>query len=443
MSNHMMQILSETDIVTIILLQTFIAFIVVVSIGMFRFSRNPRYKLWSVGCIIFTTSTIFLLLSIDQTLSWTESIGLSGMMLGSYILFDGIHEKIRKNKELLLYLAIVILGLILWFIRISLQLPYQVVFSLPGLFNTFVCWTCARQIRKTEINHSGEFLVLFIGFIILGYSTSLFLIYIILDIEAILILSISSGLIVTGVGMLSYFIRKTSEELTVQYQISQLLSGILNHDIRNYIGSLSSSIEYARGSESDRDSWLELASEIIGSVEEFVSDMRQVMATTTRFRVERDTFVLLEMLNEISTRVEREYNLEKESISVEVPIDLTLLTSRIVKELFWNISDNAFKHGTKTLNFTIENRTQDSVTLVISDCAGGMSSEVREFLNNPNAFSSPIAPGMGLGLILIRGLSLLCSIKVRVEDYVREGSCEGTKYYLTFDNQVQGKKTAT
>jgi signal transduction histidine kinase len=119
-----------------------------------------------------------------------------------------------------------------------------------------------------------------------------------------------------------------------------------------------------------------------------------------------------------------------------VPVDLTLLTCKIVKELLWNISDNAFKHGSETLTINVKDRNADAVTLVVSDHAGGMSPEIREFLNNPNAFSSPIAPGMGLGLILIRGLSLLCGIKVHVTHNTSESGVDGTTYFLTFDYQV-------
>jgi len=433
----MMQILVNIDLLGLIFFESFIALMLIISVGIIRYSRNPRNKLWSGGWIIFTLSASTMILSSGGILVWSDGIGLSGMLLSSLVLLDGIHEKIRKEKELLLYLFAVLLAFALLAIGILLQLGYESVFTLSGLFNTFACWSCARHLQKTEISRSAELGTLFLAFVVLGCSTLLYPFTGYEGMTIIITISISSSLILLGSGMLVFFIRKTSDELTVQYQISQLMSGILNHDIRNYVSSLSTSIEYVKESESEaeRNSWLDLASEIIDSVEEFILGMRRVMSTTTRFRAERDSIILFDVLDEVITRVKREYTLTEGNISIDVPIDLTVLTSMIVKELLWNISDNAFKHNSKILNFTIQNRTRDIVTLGIIDSAGGMPHEVREFLNNPKAFFSSIAPGMGLGIILIRGLSLLCGIDIKVEDNISENCVVGSVYHLTFDCQ--------
>jgi hypothetical protein len=432
----MMQLSINPDILLIIFFESFIALMMFISIGIIRYSRNLRYKLWSIGWIVFTLSASSMTLATGESLLWSDGIGLSGMILSPLILLDGLHERTRKKRELLLYPSIVFLGFAILFVGMLLQLQYAFVFTIPGMFNTYACWSCARQVQKKEISPSAESLILFLGFVVLGLSTLLYPFTIFEGMDIIITISVSSGLILLGSGMLAYFIRKTSEELTVQYQISQLMSGIINHDIRNYVSSLGSCIEYARESESERASWLDYASEIITSVEEFIANMRQIQATTTRFRAERDSLVLLDMLSEVSTRVEREYNQAKGCIVIEVPADLTVLTSKIAKELLWNISDNAFKQGSKILVFKIQDRTNEIATLVISDNAGGMPYEVREFLNNPKTFSSSIAPGMGLGIILIRGLSLLCDIKMKVDDNISESGVVGTVYNLTFDCQI-------
>jgi len=425
----------DIDLLVLIFFESFIALMLIISVGIVRYSRNSKNRLWSVGWIIFTISDSTFLLSNSDSLLWSDGIGLSGMLLGSIFLLDGIHEKVRKKKELLLYPFVVLVAFAILAIGIVLQLGYASVFVLPGLFNTYACWACARHLQKAEISRSLELVILFLGFVVLGCSTLLYPFTILEGMTTTITISVSSGLILLGSGLLVFFIRNTSEELTVQYQISQLMSGILNHDIRNYVSSLSTSIEYAKESETERVSWLDLASEIIESIEEFILEMRRVMTTTTRFESEKDPIILLDVLDEVVTRVEREYELAEGSVSIEVPIDLTVLTSKIAKELLWNISDNAFKHNSKILNFTIQNRTSDTVTLGIIDSAGGIPHDVREFLNNPKAFYSSIAPGMGLGIILIRGLSLLCGIKLKVEDNINENGVVGSVYYLTFDCQ--------
>jgi K+-sensing histidine kinase KdpD len=104
-----------------------------------------------------------------------------------------------------------------------------------------------------------------------------------------------------------------------------------------------------------------------------------------------------------------------------------------VKELLWNIFDNAFKHGTKDLVVRTNRAKQGKVTLEIIDTAGGLSADIQEFLNDPDSLNSPSAPGIGLGIILIRGLSLLCEIPMTVRNVVNSEGASGTLFLMKFE----------
>ena len=140
-------------------------------------------------------------------------------------------------------------------------------------------------------------------------------------------------------------------------------------------------------------------------------------------------------MDEIAIRVIREYNLTSENIQHNINPQTNVLTNKIVKELFWNIFDNAFKHGSTKL-VIIERRIGQRVILEVTDNAGGMSAAILEFLNNPESLSSPIAPGTGLGLIIIRGLSILSNIQLDVINNEDVSGVIGTKYSLGFKRNM-------
>ncbi len=430
----MQEFVIDITIISILVLG-FLAFLISVVFGLFRFSKHMRFKIWSIGWIIYTLGIGTTILSVGLEIVLIDSFGVSGMLLGSLLLIDGNNETIRRGRELFIYFAVVVAGVIITLTSIILNLQYGTLFSISGFVSTYACWSSAMYLHRSETIRSLEYWILISGFSIWGFSTTLFPLLLFSDISQFLVFLNSVSIILTGSGMLAYFIYKKSESLNMQYEISQLLSGVLNHDVRNYVGSLQTAIEYANASESDRETWLELATEIVGSLSDFILEMREIMAATTRFEVKEERIVLLDVLNEVATRVAREYILPSDKLRIEVEPKTVILSNSIVKELLWNISDNAFKHKSSDLVFNAHN-VDDMVILQIIDQAGGMPPEVQDFLNNPESLSSPVAPGMGLGLLLIRGLSLLCNVQLDVKDNTDDTGVIGTIVSLGFKRSI-------
>jgi len=131
-------------------------------------------------------------------------------------------------------------------------------------------------------------------------------------------------------------------------------------------------------------------------------------------------------------RVRQEYSLESAQIQVQVSKDRTVKSCPLIKEVLWNIIDNAFKHGSEVLYIQESSVTNSEVVLEISDRCGGLPEDIKDFLNSSTSLSRPVAPGFGLGVILIHGLSTICDVKLFVEDVVEGSMTVGTKYTLTF-----------
>ncbi|TFH00735.1 MAG: HAMP domain-containing histidine kinase, partial [Candidatus Thorarchaeota archaeon] len=326
-------------------LESIITLLLLVSYGLYRYSSGVRYKLWALGWMTYTISSLFSMLKDVAGLTVLDGIIVSGMFVGSILLFDGAIEHRRKGRELLVYIIAPAIGISTVQIGIFLGISYAFIFSFFGVVTTFSCWYSANQFRKLIARKSLDFWVAYTGFIVWGFSTLLFLPSDYLNLLDIQVLITSTGIIATGAGLLSYFIRNTTKDLSAQYQIAQLLGSILSHDVRNYVGSLSESINQAIASEPEREMWLELALEIVTSMTDFVMEMRYLTSTVTRVESEKIPMNLSSILEEVSTRVAREYSLEPEKIAFELDENQSILSCAIVKELFWNIFDNAFKHG--------------------------------------------------------------------------------------------------
>jgi signal transduction histidine kinase len=416
----------------IVLVQVLLTFVVVISLGLFRFASGTRYKLWSIGWTIYTIAAVTTVLSSESALVMIDTIATAGMMIGTMALIDGSNEKSRQGKELVIYPILALVGVILVPIGIFLGLTYGFVFTPIGFFTTYGCWLSVVKLRTSSKTKNIDYHSLILGFSLWGFSTLFFPINIWIDILGIQVIMITLGLTITGAAMLTFVFGAKTEDLRTQYAISQLMSGILNHDMRNYVGTLSESVEQALAPDSDREFWLQLMLEITQSMSGFIADIRQVSASLSRLEMTSKPLQIRPMLDEVRLRVEREYDLDSSQITIDVSDKDLIMTSGIVRELLWNILDNAFKQKSRTLEISASESTKSYFVLKISDDAGGMTDAMCDFLNDVNALNSPAAPGTGLGLILIRGLTQLCKANLHVQNRVKDSKVIGTVYTLEF-----------
>jgi signal transduction histidine kinase len=422
----------------IVLVQVLLTFVVVISLGLFRFASGTRYKLWSIGWTIYTIAAVTTVLSSESALVMIDTIATAGMMIGTMALIDGSNEKSRQGKELVIYPILALVGVILVPIGIFLGLTYGFVFTPIGFFTTYGCWLSVVKLGTSSKTKNIDYHSLILGFSLWGFSTLLFPINIWMNILDIQVILITFGLTITGAAMLTFLFGAKTEDLRTQYAISQLMSGILNHDMRNYVGTLSESVEQALAPDSDREFWLELMLEITHSMTGFIADIRQVSANLSRFEMASKPIQIRSILDEVRLRVEREYDLDPSQIKIDVLDKDLIMTSGIVRELLWNIIDNAFKQKSRILEISASESTKSLFVLKISDDAGGMTGAMCDFLNDANALNSPAAPGTGLGLILIRGLTQLCKANLHVQNNVKDSKIIGTVFTLEF-----GRATST
>jgi hypothetical protein len=422
------------DLIVFSLLQISIAFVLLISIGIVTFAKGNRYKLWAIGWITFTISSVGALAIIGTGFFLTDAIIASGTLFSGMLIYDGTKDRLRKGRELIVYLAAPMFCLLVFFIAVPLNLSYMVLYVPVNFSVSYACYSTSRHIFITPERRTKEYWCLLLGFLLLGISTSLYTLIIFEGFMDIYIFLIITSLVMSGVGMFTMYIQHTNDNLTVQYNISQIMTGVLQHDIRNYIGSLHESLIQLKESPEDNEFWLSLSLDVVETMTEFIDEMRSISASLVRFEAQTYPIALLDVITDTKNRVEREYNIGQAQIQVNVSKDTSVMTSTLVKEILWNIIDNIFKHE-GTLVLVNETRTTNKVVLEIIDDAGGIPLDIQEFLNATDVLSGPAAPGMGLGIILIRGLAKLSNIGLRVEKTQLQER-NGTIYHLEFERAI-------
>ena len=149
--------------------------------------------------------------------------------------------------------------------------------------------------------------------------------------------------------MLTLFMRTVTRDLERQYQVTQIMSSIVQHDIRNYIQVARLALDLTDNVEFMNGHWINVASDSLNEAKEFVDDMRDVAARLTRFEPSPQPQRFLTFVNSIKDRVVQEYSLSSEQVHVKIGEDTIISTCRLSKELLWNIFDNAFKHSSDVL----------------------------------------------------------------------------------------------
>ncbi len=252
------------------------------------------------------------------------------------------------------------------------------------------------------------------------------------EVYSVFLIAQSISVVVTGASMLTLFMRTVTRDLKKQHHVTQITSGLVQHDIRNYIQVAKLALDLIENPSLVNDHWIDVASDSLDDAGKFVDEMRDVTATLTRFKQKLEAQNLLTIINSAKNRVIQEYSLTSEQFKMQISEDITIFTCRLSKELFWNIFDNAFKHGSDKLNVVKIQSDSSQIKLEISDRGGGVSEEIKKFLNNTDSLAESVAPGLGLGLVLIHGLALLCRVQLHVDDVIEESAIVGTKYTLIF-----------
>ncbi|MDH4214284.1 MAG: HAMP domain-containing histidine kinase [Candidatus Thorarchaeota archaeon] len=404
-----------------------------VSWGLFRYSTKPGYRFWAFGWVIYSIGGIQSAFS-PQNLILLDILGLTCFYVGSTLILDGSRETKLTQRRLILYLAGVSVIFLATLSGIALSLPYYMIFGILGLHIAYVCLLSARTVYSFKDSKGMPRVWLIVGLLTWAISWLVYPFVIILPswyYDFVVTLQ-AAGVIVTGASMLIFFTMTVTHNLEQQYQISQIMSSLIQHDIRNYIHVSRSTLELIQGSSPAEKQYIGIASETLDDASIFINEMCDLTSLLARVNVNHELTSLSSIVAQAAKRVQQAYSLEPHQIDINISESTMIKICPLIKEILWNIFDNAFKHGSKVLYVQERIGTRSEVVLEISDRSGGLPTDIKDFLNSPDSLSSPVAPGFGLGIVLIHGLSIICNANYHVEDVVEDSEVLGTKYTIKF-----------
>ncbi|MHA1929875.1 MAG: sensor histidine kinase [Candidatus Thorarchaeota archaeon] len=436
-----MQLVSIEGTLVIVLLEGLIAFITMVTYLLLRHAKRKQFKYWAIGWIVYTIGITISLLEISQTIGLLDGFALAGILASTLILYDGTTRNFRKGWNNLIYVILGIVGFVLCLLFIPVGIHFSILFaplSIPLLIVLLLTAQelyAAREMSSIMIRISIVGILLWAGSVLITPITSFS------PVLYVMVIVQSSALLVTGCGLLGLFTEITQKDLNKQHILSETLSGLIQHDIRNFIQIALSALEMAKISEGYPDQMMELALESLQDASVFVHEMRTIASALSKSDSQLRVIDIHETFTDIKRRVSREYDFGDGRISVFIPAETYVLSVDPVRELIWNIVDNAFKHGSSKILVKVKDFSDSKLTLSITDNAGGMKPAVKRFINDGGLSIGNTIPGVGLGLTLINRLAPVCGIKIQVEDNINDSEVNGTIFLLTFDKpQDQEKK---
>jgi signal transduction histidine kinase len=423
-------------ITDIILIEMGLTFLFLVSIVLYRYSVSMKFRYWAIGWSIFGFGVLPSVIRESFLTTILDVIGLSMISVASVIILVASMDQIGVKDKWPVYASGVTITLLLSFLSALLSLPVAIPYFPVELSLAYACLRTVNQILTSEesLGLSGSFCV--VGFFIWGMSALLYLPLLAVPITSFAMAVQITAFIWVGASLMAYYIQLMESASRMQYEISEVMSNLLQHDIRNYVQTASIALEAHSMTDSLPDSLLKVASEAMEDAVVFIEKMRQVSVSLSRVESSIGPYVIAPFIQNAISRVQREYGSNGGRIELQIPEDAVVNTNPLTEELFWNIIDNAVKHGSPIVEISCPRCDERSTTIQITDYAGGISSEIMSYLNSRMKNMASGVPGKGLGLMLIKRLSELCGAKTRASNTISDTNVVGTTFSIVFSTSA-------
>lgn len=407
-----------------------LAFLLFVSIGLFHFSESGRFRLWAVGWFVYGLGAGIGTIRTGVYIEPVDLFSITTMLLGSIIILDGSRQKIRLGKGILYYFLWAISGLIYAVVCYYLVIRHEIAYTLVGITVAYTSILSAIEVLQMEEKPDILVKLCALGFLLWGLTGGAFPLLFFIPVHSILVPIHALAAILVGASMFILFLRRIQLNIRAQHRISHMMSSVVQHDIRSYVHVASSALEALSLRSPDLGTELLIANKALQDTIEFVEGMKRVSAALSRLEDKLIPVQLAPVIEDVKSRVQKELGLDHTQFSIRVHEDTTVQSNLLLKELLWNIVDNAFSYGGSHVIIEVEKLPRGSCKLLIIDDAGGLPTQYKEFLNYSESIFEPKPPGTSLGIVLIRGLAPLCGVRLNVADDIVESRTKGTVFSL-------------
>ncbi len=427
-----MQDVIPSLITEVLLIEMGLAFVLLVSVVLYRYSVSVKFRYWAIGWTLFGFSGLTSVIRGNIVTMLFDVISISLISIAAIIILVASTDQIGNKEYRPLYASIVSITFLLSLLSALLSLPIEFPIVPVELLLAYAALSTVNQILTSEerLGLTGTLCV--IGFFAWGISALLYLPLLAVPIASFPVAFQTTAFIWVGTSLMAYYIQLMESASRMQYEISEVMSQLLQHDIRNYVQTASLALEAHSMTDSLPDSLLKVASKAMEDAVVFIEKMRQVSVSLSRVESSVGSIPIAPLVQSAVSRVQKEYGPDGCRIDLQIPEEIVVNTNPLAEELFWNIIDNAVKQGSPVVEISCPHCDERSTSIQITDYAGGISSEIMVYLNSSMKGTTNSAPGKGLGLMLIKRLSELCGAKTRASDTINATEAVGTTFRVTF-----------
>ena len=208
---------------------------------------------------------------------------------------------------------------------------------------------------------------------------------------------------------------KKQKALEKAKNYQELMLRIVSHDLKNPLAVISGYTELIR--EEFREEYIDVIEEAVDRAVEIIEKARLFSKLGTRgVEEEKVEINLKNEIEEIASIIMHKY--PEGEINIDLP-EISIMGHTLLREVFLNILDNAFKYGAKKVSINAE-MDDENVKIRISDDGPGIPEDKKEIIFD--AFETLEQGGSGLGLNIAKMIVEMHNGRVWVEDNKPRGS---------------------
>ena len=207
---------------------------------------------------------------------------------------------------------------------------------------------------------------------------------------------------------------ESKKELKRAIDIQELMLHIISHDLKNplaVIGGYSELLEIKYDKE-----YVKRIGEAVREAKSIIEKARTFSKINmNKIEEKRENINLKEVIEEASKIIKEEYG----NVKIETPKkDVFIIGYPIMKEVFVNLMDNAFKYGADEVKISIEEK--ENIKIKVADNGIGIPEENKEIIFE--IFKKMKSRGSGLGLSIVKKIVEIHGGRIWVEDNKPKGS---------------------
>ncbi len=403
-------------------------FTVIAIIAVYYYAMDIRFRRWAISMFLFWIAFLPAFILVDFYYIGDFVSSLLRVYGAITVLKAFGYSPLRKYSNMVIHPTIFVIMVFYWIPIVFLGLPNTSGAMITSPLMAFAFAYAGREILNFTHNRTlGWMSAGFSYFSWSIFSIPLTLLPIIPQIVGFEYLQFISQCLVFVTMFLAFF-GSITRRLERNLKLTEITGSLISHDLRNYLNVTQSALDLIEAKDEESEELLQTAKDTITKASEFIKNVRSILIDIGMHSIAMDDIDLTLLVNDVINRIKLEHQVDDSQLKVITHDSAFACTSPLMAQVIWNIIDNSISHSPDTPQVLVSIQTNNNSVIAISDKSGGLPDELKEkLLTRGND-----ANGLGLGLMLIREISNVCSVVLKVEDIYEEGSVIGTTYYLEF-----------